>query len=919
MDTYKQIEKVFLHSPDRLVSTFAVLKVDQPNSTPAKRSSKPPGNKPPGNTKTNNKPRTVCVTVARRIGRPGFKATLHVLKRVGGRGEFEIRKSRRLKHLVSLEARHTSVDDHPVCRLTFRVSGVKAKRKEVLTYECATEEEQWELLGVVYSFCRDHEGVVPKLLGVSRADLGVYGEGEDDESDVDVDNDDNGRVGASDGERDAERVGTGEAASTPVVDGPAGMPPSAPKPSSASLLTSQAIDGTSNATTKTAPAPNANDKTPTRSKRRQSNNNNDSIEAIRADILLDAIADGASSLEDACVMITRERRALDDANMHELLELASVSRRVHSDVLSAVSDLDDLEDAFHGQFDAKLRHVPKSVIDESSRYLQHHRYAHDVKLEALIAMTTIDPGLEHVLIDSPISMKHLDRIRAAFLKLQGSMDALDSEDQDGNVRAVRDARQHLRNIHSRFIVKAVGYFDGELSKAASGGGQHVYVQLHEKLAAMTPILELLSAADAGVAKEPVVAYVEMTKKLLVREAKDCRDAIVRMQKDGGKVSGIGKEVLKAEATLLEHVRAGDAVERREVLSNIKGTDVSALFANTTTTLVPRVANEIAVIADLVEKANLTSHVAGDFAAAAFVAAIEPFFLGCVSSVKSSRGLALLDMTGSVSSSQLKLSSSKQSELSAMLQRVLDAAAAEWESFAAEMHEAIRSRWKEMRSRSDIRVMPFVVNTEYIAGRAEAIVADWVAKGGSTKTVTTSTAATTSTGARLRGMADGLYSLVLPEIFKTIELFARDHEKHSDRIRIENYAFLRTGLQALGAKSSGVLKSSSDEAAKRRDSAVKAYVSRALTQSLLLAPLAGSEQLAGDELRAVFADPSAVETALRFVTKTIQRDFGGESYLVRVVWDRVHARIVQALESLANDGEMMDRAQRVRGILLKLKF
>lgn len=905
MDTYKQIEKVFLHSPDRLVSTFAVLKVDQPNPTPAKRS------KPPGNTKANSKPRTVCVTVARRIGRPGFKATLHVLKRVGGRGEFEIRKSRRLKHLVSLEARHTSVDDHPVCGLTFRVSGVKAKRKEVLTYECATEEEQWELLGVVYSFCRDHEGVVPKLLGVSRADLGVYGEGEDDESDVDVvdDDDDNGRVSASDGERDAERDverdGTGEAASTP-------------KPSSAPLLPSQAIDGTSKTTTKTAPAPNANDKTPTRSKRRQSNNNdndNGNIEAIRADILLDAIADGASSLEDACVMITRERRALDDANMHELLELASVSRRIHSDVLSAVSDLDDLEDAFHGQFDATLRHVPKSVVEESSRYLQHHRStnAHDVKLEALIAMTTIDPGLEHVLIDSPISMKHLDRIRAAFLKLQGSMGALDSENQDGNVRAVRDARQHLRNIHSRFIVKAVGYFDGELNKAASGGGQHVYVQLHEKLAAMTPILELLCAADAGVAKERVVAYVEMTKKLLVREAKDCRDAIVRIQKDGGKVSGIGKEVLKAEATLLEHVRAGDAVERREVLSNIKGTDVSALFANTTTKLVPRVANEIAVIADLVEKANLTSHVAGDFAAASFVAAIEPFFSGCVSSVKSSRGLALLDMTGSVSSSQLKLSSSKQSELSAMLQRVLDAAAAEWESFAAEMHEAIRSRGKEMRSRSDIRVMPFVVNTEYIAGRAEAIVADWVAKGGSTKTVTT------STGARLRGMADGLYSLVLPEIFKTIELFARDHEKHSDRIRIENYAFLRTGLQALGAKSSGVLKSSSDEAANRRDSAIKAYVSRALTQSLLLAPLAGSEQLAGDELRAVFADPSAVETALRFLTKTVQRDFGGESYLVRVVWDRVHARIVQALESLANDGEMMDRAVRVRGILANLKL
>ena len=202
----------------------------------------------------------------------------------------------------------------------------------------------------------------------------------------------------------------------------------------------------------------------------------------------------------------------------------------------------------------------------------------------------------------------------------------------------------MENIRAQFVLKAVEYFDRELAKAASDGGQHVYVQLHEKLAMMAPILELLAAADAEVAKERVVRYVVLTKELLVGEARECVKAIVRSQKDHGKGAGIGKQVFKAEAGLLGDVKVGgDAEVRREGLhQHIRGGEVSSAFDNMVSTLIPRVANEISVLEDLVDKAALKSSISSEYAAGAFVSDIEPIMVECMTSVKSSRGLALLD-------------------------------------------------------------------------------------------------------------------------------------------------------------------------------------------------------------------------------------------------------------------------------------
>ncbi len=430
-----------MHTPHRLVSTFLVIKNVDGHGASLHKSSE-----------ARAKPRTVCVTVCRRIGKPGFKATLWVLKRVGS--EYQTRKSYRLKHVLALEGSQ-SADDHPLCRLTFRVPGAArlAARKDVLAYECATGEVQRELLGVVYSFCRDHEGVVPRLSGLSRADLGVYGEG--DESDRSTGSgsgsDEEGgtmiraagrwdrqgrqgrqgrqREGVQDGgSRDVGIVAVGASAAGPNgPNGPNGRSDIGP----AGLSGHTANEGVSLQVV--APKPRVARRTSTYQK----------VEAIRADILLDAVSDGATSLEDACKKISLERQALDDANVHELLELSGVSKRIHADILRAVSHLDDLEDAFLG-FDSKLRRLSKSisVIDESSSYLKHHRStnAQDNALDALIRMTTIDAHVEHVL-EAPISSKHFDRIQAAFNKLQSSIGALEAENQDTNrMRAVRDAR-----------------------------------------------------------------------------------------------------------------------------------------------------------------------------------------------------------------------------------------------------------------------------------------------------------------------------------------------------------------------------------------------------------------------------------------------------------------------------------------------
>lgn len=479
----------------------------------------------------------------------------------------------------------------------------------------------------------------------------------------------------------------------------------------------------------------------------------------------------------------------------------------------------------------------------------------------------------------------------------------------------------MENIRAQFVSKAIEYFDGELAKAVSDGGQHVYVQLHEKLAMMAPILELLAAADADVAKERVVRYVMLTVELLVRGAQECLKAIVRSQRDEGKGASIGKQILKAEAGLIDDVKCGDAEERREGLQHIRGGEISSKFDNMVSTLIPRVANEISVLEDLIDKASLQSSISSEYAAGAFIAGIEPLMMECVTTVKSSRGLALLDMTGVLCTSLFKLpgrsaGSSSQSSgsiatLSSMLGRVMEQVAARWDAFECEIEAAIQSRFKEVRRRSasDIRVLPYVANFEFISSNVESAVADWAAREGvKYPSKISPSGGPAGTADRVRLMADDLYARVIPLILRTIESFSENHEKHKFRIQLENYAYMRTSLQALGAKSSEVLTRHSAEAAELRDTAVRSYVSELMKESIVLQPMDGSETIP-DDCCDPFADLGAFETAVRFVSNATRRDLGESSYLIRVVWGCLESRITAALDK-RDGGEHVAACRRI---------
>ena len=99
--------------------------------------------------------------------------------------------------------------------------------------------------------------------------------------------------------------------------------------------------------------------------------------------------------------------------------------------------------------------------------------------------------------------------------------------------------------------------------------------------------------------------------------------------------------------------------------------------------------------------------------------------------------------------------------------------AQWDAFEREIETAIQSRFREVRRRSasDVRVLPYVANFEYVSGNIESAVADWAAKEGvkhasNRRSQTTTSPAgagrtTAGTADRIRSMADDLYARVLP--------------------------------------------------------------------------------------------------------------------------------------------------------------
>lgn len=310
--------------------------------------------------KSTKKPRVLCVTVQRCSGGPGFKASVHVCK--GAAGNYEVRKSYRLKSVVLIEAFDDPRYPHPMFQIGFSNGRI--------AFECSTVQERAEIVGVIYSFCKSHEKVVPELRGIGKSDLGMYGESSGDEEDeeawgVDGDPTMSGPVliRSEDGTYETQQQGSSSATIAVSVQGV--TPP----------VTHQALHGSW--TTEGVSASHTintlrNDSiTPLKQHMTAGQENRMTPmtvnavtqlarDAQRADILLDAVSEGAHSLEDACKRISEELHALEEANVHELLESYVASLRISDGLFSALGYLDDLEESI-GMFDQKLRHLSQSM------------------------------------------------------------------------------------------------------------------------------------------------------------------------------------------------------------------------------------------------------------------------------------------------------------------------------------------------------------------------------------------------------------------------------------------------------------------------------------------------------------------------------------------------------------------------------
>jgi len=187
--------------------------------------------------------------------------------------------------------------------------------------------------------------------------------------------------------------------------------------------------------------------------------------------------------------------------------------------------------------------------------------------------------------------------------------------------------------------------------------------------------------------------------------------------------------------------------------------------------------------------------------------------------------------------------------------------------------------------------------------------------------------TTTPSQQIRHMADELYAKVLPSMFKAIESKASEHEKHKERIRLENYAFLRISLQALPVKQSRILKQYCTRAAEGRNTSLKAYIHSIMTENDLEALCDIPDSQKGKAIPsmdvAVFQtlidDRETFQSKLNAVQNRIKKDLGDSaSYLVNVVWERVDTRVLNALDSLETVCSDSSSVTDIRSVLSSMR-
>ena len=355
------------------------------------------------------KPRVLCVTVQRRVGSRGFKATLHICK--GEPGQYEVRKSFRLRMLSKLEAFQPPVATQPVFEITV-VQRAFTGSDSKLAFEAASDEVRGEIIGLLYSFCKSHEGRSPAMVGVTRADLGVYAEVLDEE-DAENGDDDDLMIVREDSEMTPSKT-IDSFATTDISPGSSSLQHSASAPSPG--ITSAA--GKTVLQKRKPPFHQAvaggggggagdNGVLGGRGSLQLSQAEAD-LEAawsVRQDAqlagLMDAIAGGASSIEDIRSRLADEVSALEGANVHELLESAAAAGVIEEEIGATLGFVDDVEETLQ-MFDAKLRYMREDMaaIEEWNTRLEMHSKS-NLKLvstlEGVATALTLAPDTESIL------------------------------------------------------------------------------------------------------------------------------------------------------------------------------------------------------------------------------------------------------------------------------------------------------------------------------------------------------------------------------------------------------------------------------------------------------------------------------------------------------------------------------------------
>jgi hypothetical protein len=242
----------------------------------------------------------LCLTAQRRASRKGLKTSLHVCKL--SQGQYQVRKSLRLRLLLRVEA--FPCDGTPASlQLSFAQRGFTGGEAH-LAFDFPSEETRSQLLDTIRQLCSDHEGKVPPIQGVEASDLVSLSR----------------PTGLTKGGKSCDTEATASDEDAVGRDGSGGAVP---------------IDiGGAEWTAEE--------------------------DAEVSELLDAAAAGGATNVEEVSARLADELAALEDANVHDLLEAAPRADALAGGLAACLDLLDDV-DMTLGLLDAKLRHMREDI------------------------------------------------------------------------------------------------------------------------------------------------------------------------------------------------------------------------------------------------------------------------------------------------------------------------------------------------------------------------------------------------------------------------------------------------------------------------------------------------------------------------------------------------------------------------------